>query len=163
VTDSAPTVIEGSAEISATARQLVEVARHELCWISFKLDRRLYGNEDFSDAVKRIVLGDPRNRIRVLVNQAQEAARSGCPRIVDLAQAVPSRMELRRIPEEMLADWRCEWLLADGRTLFERHHPEAISARYWHDAPFEGSRMLKEFDALWHAAEPALEFRRLSM
>lgn len=163
MSDSPAEPIEGHAGFAQAALQLARGARRELCLLSHELDRRLYGSEDFAAALKALLLGGERHRVRLLLNQSQEAAQRGCPRLAELAARLPSRMEIRQLAEEHLAEWQGDWLIADGRGLLQRRLPEALVATLHGDAPLAGRELLKQFDSLWDAGHPAAEFRRLGL
>lgn len=160
--DSAAEIVEGRGAFAARALEFVGNARQEILLLSYDLDRRLYGDEAFVDAVQRFALASERARLLVLLNQPQRAAAGG-HRLVELGRRLPSRIEFRELPPEQIDDERGDCLIVDQRALLLRESPERSDARCWRDAPFEARRCRERLWRLWEASPPARELRVLGI
>ena len=158
-----PQLLDGHAAFAAKALELVRAARGELFLLSDALERSLYGNEDFADAVKSFLLGSERARLCVFVNQPQQAVQN-VPRLAELSRRISSRFEFREpSPEQGSGGQHSEWLLADRRVLLERREPESLQAQFWAQEPQRGKLRAEAFEAIWNEAQPAQYLRSLDL
>ena len=165
MTDAAtdlPLLLDGHAAFAAKTLQLVRAAHGELLLLSDSLERNLYGNEEFYQAVKTFLLGSERARLCVLVCRPQEALQNA-QRLIDLGQRISSRVEFREPSEEQGEIKRSEWLLADRRVLLERREPGSLESQFWAQEPQRGKLRAEAFEALWNEARPAQELRSLGL
>ena len=155
-------LLTGAADYAARAMQMVGGARTELALLTQELDRRIYGTEAFSDALRRFVLQHSHTRVRVLVNHTQVAIMNS-PRLIELGRALTSFVEFRELlPMRKLAV-REEYLVADGRLLLYRETPQDLEAKYYGQSPHLARLKLKDFDTLWNESTTAQELRKLSL
>lgn len=136
-------------------------ARRELCLLSRDLDRALYDQAPFLDALRELALRGAQSRIRILLQDPAGVARQG-HRILELARRLTSRIELRRPAEEWLNHPE-NFLLADsgGYVHWELWNRYEASADY--QAPLQVRRLRAQFDAIWDTGEPDPELRRLHL
>jgi hypothetical protein len=155
-------LLSGAADYAARATQMVSQARTELALLSQELDRRIYGTEVFTEAVRRFVLQHKHTRVRVLVNSTQ-AALGNSPRFVELGRLLSSFVEFREVPGPRQQVTRDEYLVTDGRVLLYRETPQDLESRYYGSSPGIARLHLKEFDKLWNEATVAQELRKLGL
>jgi hypothetical protein len=160
--DSTPQLLTGAADYAARATQMVSQARMEVALMSQELDRRIYGTEVFTEALRRFVLQHERTRVRVLVNSTQ-AAMSNSPRLVEFGRSLSSFVEFRELLPARQQAIREEYVVADGRILLYRETPQDLEAKYYGAAPHVARLQLKTFDLLWNESTAAQELRKLSL
>jgi hypothetical protein len=153
--------LTGRAEMAQHALGLVRKARLELVLLSYDLDPRLYGSEEFAEAVKDFLLSHERARLRGLVQSPKSAMRSS-NRLVELARRLSSRIELRQLPEDR-GELREDQLICDARHFMRRRDPGDLEATFFDDAPLKARDLLKEFDELWQVSTVAREFSDLKI
>ena len=165
MTDPLPSsaeILSGTADYAARATRMVSEARYELCLLTQELDRRIYGTEIFSEALRRFVLQNDRSRVRVLVNSTQIAV-SNSPRLVEFGRTLSTFIEFRELLAVRQQTVREEYLIGDGRVLLYRETPQNLEALYYGDSPAVARLRQKEFDTLWQESSPAQELRRLNL
>lgn len=157
-----PERIEGRAAFAAAALELASQAQLALRLLSFDFDRAIYGDEAFVDQIKRLALSNERARIRVLINQPKAAMR-GAHRFIELGRRLPSRIEFRELPEDLVISERGDALIIDHQGLLERSEPGALVARLQRKAPLVARAAAQHFDELWEQSSGCSEFRSLGL
>lgn len=157
-----PERIEGRAAFAAAALELASRAQLAVRLLSFDFDRALYGDEAFVDQIKRLALSNERARIRVLINQPKAAMRSA-HRFIELGRRLPSRIEFRELPEDLMIGERGDALIVDHQGLLERSEPGALVARLQRKAPLAARAAAQRFDELWEQSSGCSEFRSLGL
>lgn len=160
--ETAPQIVNGAADFAARATHMVSTARMEVALLTQELDRRIYGTTAFADAMRHFVLQHPHTKVRILVNAAQSAV-ANSPRLVELGRSLTSFVEFRQVPPERQQVIREETLITDGRVMLYRETPSDLEAKYYDAAPSQARLKLKDFDVLWHEAQPAQELRKLGI
>lgn len=143
------------------ALSLARQARYSLRIFTRDLDRRLYSNAPFREAVSVLARRSRHSFVRILVQDPTDAIRSD-HRLIGVIQHLSSHVGVRRVGP----DWRNEVsaaLLADEHGLLYRPYgdrfegtanfaagPRAIEYRTW-------------FDDVWENSVPDPEFRRLGI
>jgi len=119
----------------------------------------VYDEERFLAAVKRLTLGKPFVRIRVLIANPSRVVRGGNP-FVQLARRLSACIEFRNAAEEF-RDHREAFLIADETALVYR-----VDARKWdgiadtHE-PAVARRYIGMFDEIWNLSNVETEVREL--
>ena len=146
----------GLEEFRVNALCLAQQAQQSLHIISPDLESPIYGDSEFYEAVKSLVIGNRHAAVRLLVNHTDKAINYG-HRLVELVQRFSSFMELRRLAEEH-SDFNQAFLIADGRGLLHRPHADRYEGECCYDAPREARLLNETFNNLWpHASrDPAL-------
>lgn len=137
---------------------MVRDARREICVQSHRLDAFAYGGTAFLEAVKHLVLGNRRARVRILVNEVRPAAQGH--RLVDLGRALSSFMEFRHLAQVDRGDC-ADRVIVDAVSCIERLTPDSLDAKYNPHAPSDSRRRMEGFEHLWERAQPSPEFRDL--
>ncbi len=153
--------LTGRIEFLVAARRLVADTRYNASLLTRALDPRVFGEVSFADAVKQFLLLHRNARLRVLVAEAQQAAR-GPHALVDLGRLLTSRIEFREFAPGRPAPAE-EFLLGDGRLLLERNSADAMEARLMRDDPSMARERQRRFDNLWDHAVPSMDLRRLRL
>lgn len=155
-------ILNGTSDFAARATKMVTETRSEIALLTQDLDRRIYGTEVFSDALRRFVLANPHARARILVNSTQ-VANANSPRLVEFGRTLSTFVEFRELLPERRAVTREEYLITDGRVLLYRESPGQLEAKFYGSAPHIARLKLKDFDTLWQESTTAQELRRLNL
>jgi hypothetical protein len=153
--------VSGRAEFREKACELARAARMSLVILSHNLEREVYGESDFADAVRGLAVRHQHARIRILVHSPEWASRSG-HRLVELMRQLTTFIEIRELAEED-RDIVTELILADEKGVLVRESPQHLEAVYRPDAPQHARQWLHKFEELWQRAQPAQGLRRLHM
>lgn len=153
--------VSGIEGYAAAAIDVLGAARHDLALVSVELDRRLFGTEAFTDALRHFILQHRRARLRVLLHEPASAVRNSI-RLIEFARMVSSRIEFRTVPEDRRRQ-REEFLIADERALLYRSAPEQLDAKLYPDAPMVARSHLRAFEAVWHESSLCREVSTLGL
>ena len=157
-----PELLTGTADFARYATQMVGLARMEVALLTQDLDRRIYGNAAFTDALRKFVLQHSHTKVRVLVNATQSAI-ANSPRLVEFGRSLTSFVEFRELLPQRQQVIREEVLITDGRVLLYREAPGDLEAKYYPASPHVARLKLRDFDTLWDESVPAQELRKLGV
>ena len=150
---------ESSEDNRRLAVHMVQQAQHRVRIVSRHLDRPIYDHADFVDAVKQMLLNNPRGRVEIIVRDSAPILRRG-HRLVALSQRLTSYMEIRS-PAKQHEAFNAALLLVDDCGFIDR----TFSDRYGGTACLHDPRTCRAlnevFDGMWQAATPDLNLRRL--
>ncbi|HVT35615.1 MAG TPA: hypothetical protein VHE37_08525 [Nevskiaceae bacterium] len=161
--DTAPRyhIISGAAAYAQHLRELAAAAHVSMLIFTHDLDQRIYGGEEFIDALKKFILQNRRANLRVIIHSPGLAMRRG-HRLVELGRALSSRIEFRELPEQYQSLIE-EYAIADQRGgLYKEYYGDLESQWHEHDPLFARER-LRAFDTLWPECVPARELRDLRL
>ncbi len=147
------------AENREAALEIAQIARRELAIFTRDLEPQVYDTSEFVDAVKRLALSASRARIRILLIDANRAAKEG-HRLVELSRRLSSFIEIRR-PHRDYLDMAEAFMIADEQGVMYRK----LSSRWEgtvdpHD-PLQARERLKLFDEIWQRSNADPETRQL--
>lgn len=147
---------KNQAEIRAHALAFLQQARRSLCIYSTDLEAWLYHHSSVQQACTEFLLAHPKNRLRILVQDAGAAVRNG-HRLVNLARRLPSNCQIRKLDPDQPVD-AMTYLLADADGVLMRPKPaEWMGTVTYHD-PGRGRQRQAHFDQAWETSlsEPNL-------
>jgi hypothetical protein len=145
-------------ELCRVLLELAQQAQRTLDLVSRHLDPPLYDREDFVEAVKQLVLGSPRSRVRLLVLDPAPVVTHG-HRLVPLAQRLSSYIELR-VPAPEHREFNEAWLVADKEGYAHRRFSDRYEATCNFHDPRLAVHLTNRFDELWQRAQPDPNLRR---
>jgi len=152
----------GMKFLAEHAGWMVAQSRRFLLVYSHRLDPSIYGRERFVDGVRRLVTGHPRARVEILVADAAEAARAGHA-LLYLAQDLPSRIAIRRQPDEDAGDGP-SFMVVDGLGVIHRPHWNRLDGvRVEYAARGWARRLEHVFESVWVRSDLSPELRRLHL
>lgn len=138
---------------------LVQQASHSLDIVSRELDATLFDNDEFVGAVKDLATSTRKARIRILVQNTDRMVKHG-HRLIELARRLTSFIEIR-IQGKDYRDFNEAWLIVDNTAWIRR----PVADRYEAEIDCSAKRILQEsdkaFTAMWEAALPDPNLRRL--
>jgi len=152
-------VISSIEETLGAVVVMVDMTNRRISIFSSDLEPGVYNEEVFLEAVKRLTLGKPFARIRVLIADPSHVVRNGNP-FVQLARRLSACIEFRNV-DEKYRDHREAFLIADETALVYR-----VDARKWEGIadthePAVARRYLGMFDEIWNASRIEKEKREL--
>lgn len=154
-----PVAIATREEAAAVALALAGQTRRTLDIVSRHLDPRLYDNEEFAEAVKRVALGSRRALVRVLVQDVEPILHDG-HRLVALAQRLPTFLHIQ-VPGPQFRDFNQAFLVADGVGYLHRELADRFEGKASFHDPAAARELLRVFQPMWDAAQPDPNLRAL--
>ncbi len=155
----APFSLEHREELRAAALAIVQQAHRSLDIVSRHLDPILYDNEAFVTAVRTLVVGSARARVRFLVLDTTPLAGSG-HRLLELAQRLSSFLTLR-VPGPEHRSLNEAWLVADETGFLHRRLSDRFEATGSYDDRQQAHALTQRLDAIWERAQAPPHLRRL--
>jgi hypothetical protein len=159
--DAGVLTLEGRRENRAAAGHMAAQAQRELCLFTRDLDKAVYDQSEFLDAVKSLALRSGMSRVRVLLQDHGPVLAQG-HRLIELARRLSSSIEIRVPPTDWL-DAPESYLLADRVGYLHRDDATAYRASADFHAPLETERLQRRFDDIWEASQADGELRRLHL
>ena len=138
---------------------MVDMADRRISIFTPDLEPGIYTNDRFLEAMKRLTLGKPFARVRVLISSPEHVVRNGNP-FVQLARRVSACIEFRNVAEDY-RDHREAFLVVDEQALIYR-----VDAKKWEgiadtNEPAVARRYLGMFNEIWQASKAEAEIREL--
>jgi len=147
--------------IDQLAIALARATRRDLAILSPDLDPRLFATGDFVDVLRALIRHERQARIRIIVRDARDLARSGHA-LLTLARRAPSKVALRCLPEH--PDWGDDSLLLRDRSgLLHLPAGPPNPGTYRPRDRARTEKALGHFETLWRAATEDPEFRALAL
>ncbi|AVP97038.1 GNAT family N-acetyltransferase [Ahniella affigens] len=154
--------VDRAASVRAAAIEIAKSARHGLCLASRELEFELYDDETFIEALKAVALSGRGALVRLLIDDVRLALERD-HRLIQLAQRLSSKIEVRRPNPEYAGNDRPALLLNDQGGWLKRQDPSRYDGEYaLNDRPRLRELQLA-FDRLWERAEPETRIRALKM
>ncbi|MCC7122975.1 MAG: hypothetical protein IT493_15585 [Gammaproteobacteria bacterium] len=150
-----------ATELRRALLELAQQATRSIDLVSRHLDPSLLDHDMFAAAVKRLVLGSTRARVRVVVLDPAPLVTHG-HRLVALAQRLSSYIELR-VPGPEHREFNESWLVADNAGYAHRRFSDRFEATINFNDPRLATHLTNRFDELWHRAQPDPNLRRLHL
>lgn len=143
------------------ALEIAKLARYRLAIMTPDLEPGLYGSPEFRDELRRIARSSRFALVRILVRDAQRAAREG-HLLVELALALPTYVQIR-VPDPDDEQRTDAFVLADDDAILYRVAPEVADGVVEIEGSAIARERLRSFDRLWERAQPDPNFRRLGI
>lgn len=151
--------LDSTQAIGDISAEMARQTRRELLLFERQLDARVYDQQPFLDAIRRLALRRPDLSVRILIFDPRESA--GCAhRLVDLARHLTSRIAIRCVDEQD-RDRLDAFLIADERGYVHRRLADTLDTiANFHD-PLAARRLRNAFDQIWERSSTDTELRRL--
>ena len=151
--------LETSDDNRAAAIALVAQARRSLEIFTRDLDKPLYDDPAFIDAVRGLALGARQAAVRILIKDSSRAVKYG-HRLIPLCQRLTSFIEVRKPPEEY-REYNEAFLVVDGIGCLHRKLADRYEGHAHFHAPIEARKLLAFFEEVWRNSAPDPDLRRL--
>ena len=153
--------LRSAADCRDTALAMAQLAANSLMIISRDLEPPLYDTPEFEQAAFSLARRSHRNIVHVLVQDVSLAVKQG-HRLVNLAQRLSSRVEIRRPPKEF-ADYNSAFLIADECGYLRRPLADRFEgAADFNDRP-STRELAKLFRDIWSRSHTDPQLRRLQI
>ena len=153
--------LKGLEDNKQAAIHMVAQGQRSLNLFTPNLDPRVFDNEDFIDAVKKLAISSPRSRINILILDPSDVVSHG-HRIVELARRVSSRILIHRADEEDRNHVNT-FMIVDDVGIIRRAHNDRFEGLAEFNNPAEARILLKTFNEAWEHSQPEPELRRLHL
>lgn len=152
------TVAQSSENLTALSRLLTQ-ARTTVDISSHMLDPRLFDQETVLDAMRHLIVDNPRAKIRILVREPQLLINQG-HRILELMRRLSSYIELRQTSPHYANSSRM-FAIADRHGYLYKESDERYEGIVSFYDPAQSREWLTGFNEAWEHSQPLTDFRRL--
>lgn len=153
--------LKGLEDNKQAAIHMVKQGQRSLKLFTPNLDPRVFDNDDFIEAVKKVALHNPRSSVRILILNPSEVVSRG-HRIVELARKISSHISIHRADSED-HDHVDTFMIVDDVGIIRRAHNDRFEGLAEFNNPGEARLLLKIFDDAWERSQPEPELRRLHL
>ncbi|HDK37573.1 MAG TPA: hypothetical protein ENG92_00960 [Thiolapillus brandeum] len=129
---------------------------------SHRLNPEIYNQPCFIEAVRQLAIRYANTRIQLLVADTVELARGG-HRLVQLTQAMPSSLEIRKRADEFRAEQRSFLLADDCGYILRDLWSDPANVQLDYNAPYKVRNLGDDFLHMWDRSEPDPALRRLAI
>lgn len=154
-----PVPLETSDDCRAAVTELVRQGHRTLLIFTRDLDRKVYDDADFIDAVSALARRHHLSWVRILV-QDMEPVIHGRHRLVELAQRLSSRIEIRAV-NRRYNTLNKAFLVVDDTGLLLRDTARGYSGSVNFYAPHEAHEYAALFHKTWDVSERDPNLNRL--
>ncbi|MCD2453211.1 GNAT family N-acetyltransferase [Methylicorpusculum oleiharenae] len=157
-----PDKLESLSAILEASTQLIASARRQICIISKDLEWPLYAQNSMLEALKSFAINN-RNSLVMILIQDPGALNGRSHPLIDLAQRLPSAIQLRTPTEMEDLGYPSALLLSDQRGYLFRLNNEQAKGDWSPCLPSRSKQLAELFERLWQRARPCTEFRALNL
>jgi predicted GNAT family N-acyltransferase len=143
------------------AAGMLRQAKREMALFTYDLDPPIYDQLPFLEAFKALALRSRFSRIRILLQDNTLVLQRG-HHLVDLAQRLPSVIEIRR-PNEDFLDHPENFLLIDGGGYLHKKSLESYTGTANYHDRHRANRLQALFNEAWEYGTPERELMRLHL
>lgn len=134
----------------AHALAMLQQAQRSLCIYSTDLEPWLYHHRSVQEACTRLLLANPKNRLRILVKDLSRAVKQG-HRLLGLSRRLSSNLHIRKLHPDYPSE-EITFLLADDCGLLLRPEPEQFAGYALYQDPARVRLRQRQFDQAWQAS-----------
>ena len=156
-----PLALESSADHCAAVLALATQATRSVHIFSHQLDRRVYDQKPFLEAVTHLALRSPQCKVLILVRDTNDVIHHG-HRLIEAIRRIPSRMQLRKVHEDHLNNTE-EFIIADETGLVRRRIATRYEGSINFNARKQARELMKLFNEVWRPSEPDPKLKHLSI
>ena len=146
-------------QAQAHALALLQQAQRSLCIYTPDLERWLYNHSSVQEACTQFLLANPKNRLRILLNDSTSAVKDG-HRLLQLSRRLSSSLQIRKLNPGYNYE-ETAYLLADGNGLLLRPKLENTVGYALYNDPGQVRVLQTKFDQAWDVSVTDLDLRSL--
>lgn len=154
-------MLDRLADVQAAVIALACQAQRSIDIFTQHLDKALYDQAAFVEAVKRLALLNRQTQIRILVQDAVPATKE-IHRLVLLGQELTSKIHFNK-PDDTYRMHNDAFLLVDNVGLLYRPHGDRYESRLCFNTPHDGQKYSRFFHEAWHLSERDPHLRRIDI
>ncbi len=138
---------DGMDAIRSHSLALLQQAQQHLCIYSPDLESWLYNHSCIQQACSKLLIGHPKNTLRILLRDTTRIARDGHA-LLSLSQRLSSRCSIHKVnPEYDYAE--DAWLIADDCGLLVRKAEQLHKGAVYYNDPARTQQSQRFFNAMW--------------
>jgi len=153
--------LDNSDDHRLIARALVDQAVRTIDIFTHRLDRRVYDDIGFVDAVKSLAIGHSRAMIRILIQDSGKVAKEG-HRLFNLGQEISSKIKFHN-PSREHSDLNEAFMIVDHTGLLHSRQYDRYEGSACFNDPIQARELLAKFEREWKFSVPDPYLRRLSI
>lgn len=153
--------LKGLEDNKQAAIQMAQQGQRSLNLFTPNLDPRIFDNDEFIEAVKKVAIHNPRSRVNILLLDPGQVVSRG-HRIVELARRISSHIFINRADSED-HDHVDTFMIVDDVGIIRRAHNDRFEGLAEFNNPGEARLLLKSFNEAWERSQPEPELRRLHL
>ncbi|MCC7198120.1 MAG: hypothetical protein IT483_01265 [Gammaproteobacteria bacterium] len=154
-------IVSTLEEVQAAALQVATQATRLLTMFTPDLEQLVYDQNNFLEAVKRLVLARSYAKVRVLISDPGRTVYE-LSKFIHLARRITSHIEVRHVHVDY-RDNASAYLIADDRAILYRLQASRWDGIVDMNDMAVARRYLDHFNEVWVASEPAREMRELRL
>lgn len=151
--------VDTSILCNAAACRLTEQAQRNLYVVSRFLDKRLFDDSPFLDAVSALARRNPNSRVHILIRDSEPIIKHG-HRLVQLSQRLSSSIFIRKLHRQF-AQYNEAFVLADTHGVLYRQQANLFEGVVNFSDPMLVRDLKRQFMQMWEPSEPDMELTRL--
>ncbi|MCW8906462.1 MAG: acyltransferase [Sedimenticola sp.] len=152
-------ILHQRSEFRQAIELMAQQASRSIDILTYDLDKPVYDQAGFLEAVKQLALRTPGLSIRILLQQSEKVQKEG-HRLIDLARRVTSRIEIRR-PHADYIDHPENFIVVDRTGYVRRSQPDRYEGEANFCHPLESKLLSEFFTEVWDKSEVESTLRRL--
>ena len=153
--------LDAEAQCREHILALSQHARRTIRIYSQQLDPDLFDDADYADFLSQFTRRNANTHVRILIHTSSRMVKSG-HRLLNLKHRLPSKIQIKLVPEEQLDDERT-YVIVDGLgILYLPKFQDAVGFVDYENAPLV-QQFMNEFDGFWHRGREDPDLRRLSL
>jgi len=141
-------VVTTFEEVHESTVAIASAAERSITILTPDLEPRLYEQDDFLEAIKRLVLARSYSRVRVLVTDPARAVRTG-NLFVGLARRLSTYIEIRNLREDYRGKMNDAFIIADEKAVLYRSDGRACEGLMGTVEPLIARKHLDAFEQPW--------------
>ena len=156
------TALNGRDESVEAVQRLIDSAQSRICIFSQQLEPLLYNRQSVCQAISRLARSHRHAEIRLIAQSTRAVASNGhC--LIDLAQRLPSSIQIRIPATEELQHFRESWLIVDDHSIVQLDNAERYEGSLIENDRLHVKTQLDFFNHAWENSEQDQNTRRLSL
>ena len=153
-----PIELDDSEGQRGVAISLTRQAMRSVDIFSRDLDKKIYDNRDFLDAIQNLAVNH-HGVIRILVKNSSHAVKYG-HRLIPLSQRLTSFIEIRKVADDF-KEYNEAFLIVDETGYVHRKQADRFEGFARFSAAKEAANLLVFFNEVWRNSTPDSDLRRI--
>jgi hypothetical protein len=150
------------AECAEAVEKLIESANSQIAIFSQQLEPLLYNHARICHKISAISRSHRHSDIRIIALSTRAVAANGhC--LIELAQRLPSSIQIRTPKTEELQHFRESWLITDDHSIMQINDPDRYQGSLIQHNRLHVKTQLDYFNYAWENSEQDQNTRRLSL
>jgi hypothetical protein len=156
-----PATVDTSVGNRAAVLSMLRQTRHTIDIFSRELDTPIYDNGDVVAAVRAVVVGSSRARVRILVSDTARVVAHG-HRLLNLAYRLSTFIEIRKVAHEHRT-YNTALFIADNTGTVVRRFADRFDAEVCFYNLKQARELTRTFNQMWAIAKPDPNLRAVHL